>query len=306
MMTTSIADMHFPRFLTPIASTVARIIGLLAVAALLAGCSAVKLGYNNLGEVAYWWLDGYVDFTEEQAAPVREELARLHLWHRTEELPRLQAALRSLEELVPGDISPAQACAFVPQLRERLHATLERAEPAIVALATGLRPDQLLHLERKYQKNNSDFRKDWLQLDPPELNNKRLRQFLERSEMIYGRLDEPQRSALRRQIEQSVFDPQRILAERQRRQQDALQTLRRLAGQPVAASSEASRLMRGLLERSQESPDPIYRSLQQALMEEACRNVSVLHNTTTAAQRETAIHRLRAYQRDLRELSAQR
>jgi hypothetical protein len=305
MMTTSIAVMHFPRFLTPIASTVARIIGLLAVAAVLAGCSAIKLGYNSLGEVAYWWLDGYVDFTEEQATPVREDLARLHLWHRTEELPRLQALLRNLEELVPGDISAAQACAFVPLLRERLQAAVEKAEPAIVAFAMGLGPDQLMHLERKYQKNNSDFRKDWLQLAPPELNNKRLRQFLERSEMIYGRLSEPQRSALRRQIEQSKFDPQRILAERQRRQQDALQTLRQIAGQPVA-SGEARRLMQGLFERAQESPDPDYRSLQQVLMEEACRNVSVLHNKTTALQRETAIQRLRAYQRDLRELSAQR
>jgi hypothetical protein len=297
--------MQFPRFPTPLASTVVRIIGLLAVAAVLAGCSAIKLGYNNLGEAAYWWLDGYVDFTGEQAPPVREELARLHFWHRTEELPRLQAVLRNLEELVPGDISAAQACAVVPQLRERLHAALERAEPAIVALAMGLGPDQLLHLERKYQKNNSDFRKDWLRLASPELNNKRLRQFLERSEMIYGRLDEPQRSALRRQIEQSIFDPQRTLAERQRRQQDALQTLRQLAGQPVAFD-EAGRLMRGLLERAQESPDPTYRSLQKALIEETCRSVSVLHNTTTAAQRETALHRLRSWQRDLTELSAQR
>ena len=89
----------------------------------------------------------------------------------------------------------------------------------------------------------------------PELNNKRLRQFLERGETIYGRLDEPQRSALRRQIEQSVFDPQRILAERQRRQQDALQTLRQLAGQPVA-SGEARRMLRGLLERSRNLPIP--------------------------------------------------
>ena len=65
-------------------------------------------------------------------------------------------------------------------------------------------------------------------------------------------------------------------------------------------------MMRGLLERAQESPDPTYRGMQQALMEEACRNVSVLHNSTTAAQRETAVHRLRGYQRDLRELSTQR
>jgi hypothetical protein len=297
--------MQIPCFLTTLSSTVARIIGLLAVAAALAGCSAIKLGYNSLGEVAYWWLDGYVDFTEEQATRVREDLARLHLWHRTQELPRLRTVLRSLEELMPGDISAAQACAFVPQLRERFKAVTDSAESAVVTLAMGLGPGQLLHLERKYQKNNSDFHKKWVGLDPTELNDKRLRQFLERSEMIYGRLDEPQRGALRRQVERSIFDPQRILAERQRRQQDALQTLRRLAGQPVDFS-EARRLLRGLLERAQQSPDPAYRSYQRALMEEACQNASVLHNSTSAAQREAAVQRLQAYQRDLRDLSAQR
>ena len=291
--------------MTTLSSTVARIIGLLAVAAALAGCSAIKLGYNSLGEVTYWWLDGYIDFTEEQATHVREHLARLHLWHRTQELPRLQTVLRSLEELVPGDISAAQACAFIPQLRERLKAVTDSAEPAVVTVAMGLGPNQLLHLERKYQKNNSDFRKNWVRLAPTELNDKRLRRFLERGEMIYGRLDEPQRSALRRQIEQSIFDPRRSLAERQRRQQDALQTLRKLAGQPVAFS-EASRLLRGYLERAQESPDPAYRSYQQALTEETCRNASVLHNSTSAAQREAAVQRLQAYQRDLRDLSARR
>ena len=291
--------------MTPIASTVARIIGLLALATALAGCSAIKLGYNNLGEVTFWWLDGYVDFSEEQATRVREDLARLHLWHRTEELPRLATVLRSLEELIPADISAGQACAFVPQLRRRFDAVTDRAEPAIVTLAIGLGADQLRHLERKYQKNNADFRKEWVRLAPAELNEKRLKQLLERGEMIYGRLDEPQRSASRKQIEQSIFDPHRILAERQRRQQDALQTLRKLVGQAVPFD-EARRLLRGYLERAQKSPDAGYRGYQQALIEEACRNISVLHNSTTPEQREAAVQRLRAYQRDLRELSAQR
>ena len=290
--------MHFPCFLT-------RIIGLLAVAAALAGCSAVKLGYNNLDEVTYWWLDGYLDFTEEQAPRIREDLARLHFWHRTQELPRVATVLRSLEELVTGDISAAQACAFVPRLRERFEAVSERAEPAVVTLAMDLGTDQLRHLERKYQKNNADFRKEWMRLAATELADKRLKQFLERAEMIYGRLDEPQRIALRRQIEQSAFDPKRTLAERQRRQQDALQTLRKLAGQPVPFG-EARRLLRSYLERAQESPDAAYRSYQQALIDEACRGFSVLHNSTTAAQREAAVQRLRAYQRDLRELAAPR
>jgi hypothetical protein len=65
----------------------ARIIVLPALVAGLAACSAIKLGYNNLDEIAYWWLDSYVDFTDDQAPRAREDLARLHWWHRNEELP---------------------------------------------------------------------------------------------------------------------------------------------------------------------------------------------------------------------------
>ena len=54
-----------------------RIIGALGLALALAGCSAIKLAYNNLPEVSYWWLDRYVDFTEGQSQQVREELSRL-------------------------------------------------------------------------------------------------------------------------------------------------------------------------------------------------------------------------------------
>ncbi|MBA3771122.1 MAG: hypothetical protein H0X13_01170 [Ramlibacter sp.] len=296
--------MHFPCLSTTTASRVARIIGLLALTAVLAACNAIKLGYNNLDEVAYWWLDGYVDFTDEQATLVRQDIARIHLWHRTHELPRVGALLRELEELAPNDISTPRACAFVPALRERLQAVADQAEPAVVTLAMGLGP-QLQHLERKYEKNNADYRKEWVKLSPAEQADKRVRKFLERGEMIYGALDEPQRIALRRQVEQSVFDPRRILAERQRRQQDALQTLRKLTGQPVPFS-EARRLLRDYLARAQESPDAAYRGYQEKLVEESCRSFAALHNSTTASQRAAAVRQLRAYQRDFAELAARR
>jgi hypothetical protein len=296
--------MHIPSFLTTIASRFARIISLLAVAAALAACSALKLGYNNLDEVAYWWLDGYIDFSDEQVPLVREDLARLHLWHRTQELPRLAGMLRSMEELAPGDITVAQACAFVPQLRERLDALTERAEPAVITLALGLAPDQLRHLERKYERNNASYRKDWIKPSPAAQHEKRLKLFLERAEMLYGRLDDPQREVMRRQVEQSIFDAKRVLAERQRRQQDALKTLHQIAGQSVEFV-QARRLLRGYLERVQQSPDAAYRTFQQALIDEGCRSFAALHASTTPAQRETAVRKLQAYQRDLRELSAQ-
>ena len=44
-----------------------QIIGVLLLAALLGACSAVRLAYNNLPTVSYWWLDGYVDFDGAQS-----------------------------------------------------------------------------------------------------------------------------------------------------------------------------------------------------------------------------------------------
>lgn len=286
------------------ASRLGRIIGLLGLAALLAACSAIKLGYNTLDNVAYWWLDSYVDFTDEQAPRVREDLARLHQWHRANELPRFAGLLANMEQLAAGDVTPAQACAVFTQLRERLDVVADRAEPAVVTLATGLSPEQVAHLERRYGKNNTNYRKEWVLAPRPEQMDKRFEQFLERSEMVYGKLEEPQRRVLRSQLEASVFDPRRILAERQRRQRDLLRILERMAGAPIPFG-EARTLLRGYLDRVRDPPDPQDRAYRQAAINEVCAIVATLHNSTTAMQRESALRRLRAYQRDLRELAAQ-
>ena len=287
----------------PSPAGLARIIGLLTLAIALAACSTIKLGYSNVDDIAYWWMDSYLDFTDAQTTRVREDLARLHHWHRTQELPRIAATLHRMELLAPREVSPAQACTFVAPLRERLYALADRAEPAAVTLAMDLTAEQLAHLKRQYEKKNADYRKEWVQLTALQLREKRMKQFVQRSEIIYGELGESQRAVMRRLVETSIFDPARWLAERQRRQQDALQTLRKMAGQPLPMA-RARALMHDLIQRVQESPDPAYRAYQQALIDEACRNLSVLHNSTSPAQRETAVQRLRSYQRDLRELAA--
>lgn len=285
------------------ATKLARIISALAFAALLSGCSAIKLGYNNIDQAAYWWLDSYIDMSDAQATRVREDLGRLHLWHRTTELPRLAGLLQKVETLVAGEITAPQACQVVTDVRERLEALSAQAEPAVVSTAIDLTPAQLAHMERKYRRNNADYRKDWIDKTPAEQQDKRFKQLVERSEMIYGDLDEAQRTALKRQIGQMTFDAGRILAERERRQQDLLATLRKLKGQPL---DQARNAMRGLLDRGMNPPNPAYRAWQESVIQDSCRSFAAVHATTTAAQRETAVRRLRAYQRDLRELSAQR
>lgn len=282
-----------------------RIILALALALALGACSAIKLGYTSLPELAYWWLDGFADFNDTQRAQVRAELAKLHGWHRQQELPKVAELLGRMEQMVPGDISPQQACALLSEARARMDAVADVAEPAVVSVATSLTGRQLRHMERKFRSSNDNFRKDNIDLPAHEAMEKRYEQMLDRLEMIYGRLDAPQRAVLKQGVAHSAYDAARILADRQRRQQDLLQTLR-LVTRADASPAEARPQLRAWLDRAQHSPDAAYRTWQEGLVQEGCRIFSAVHRSTTPAQREQAVKRLRAYQRDLRELSASR
>jgi hypothetical protein len=181
----------------------------------------------------------------------------------------------------------------------------DQAEPAVIALATSLTPQQLRHIERKFRSSNDNFRKEWIAPAPAERQDKRFARMLDRLEMIYGELDAPQEAVLRQGLAQSSYDPERLLSERQRRQQDLLQTLQRVA-RPEANAAEARVELRGWLERTQRPADPAYRAWQEGLLQEGCSIFSAVHQSTTEAQREKAARRLAAYQRDLRELAQSR
>ncbi|MEK7778560.1 MAG: hypothetical protein AAB293_00575, partial [Pseudomonadota bacterium] len=43
-----------------------RTIILLALLLLLNGCSLMRLGYNHGPQLAWWWIDSYLDFNQEQ------------------------------------------------------------------------------------------------------------------------------------------------------------------------------------------------------------------------------------------------
>lgn len=283
----------------------ARIIGVLLFVTALGACSAIRLAYNNLPEVSYWWLDGYFDFDSTQSPKVRDELAQLLAWHRQNELPKVITLLQEAQGLAPGEVTPAQACGFADSIRERLLAVTERAEPATTDLALTLSESQLQQLERKYAKLNNEYRKDWLDRTPAQVQEKRYDQFLDRMEDFYGRLTAEQRDLLKQQVAQSVFNPQLADAERRKRQQEALVMLRGFATKKPSPAEARSALHAYLLRIAEPPPGP-WRDQQQALLEEGCRNLAALHNGTSASQREQAVRRLQAYQSDLRQLVAAR
>lgn len=282
--------------------SLARIIGVLIAGFALAACSTLKLAYNNLPELSYWWLDGYLDFDGAQTPRVRDDLAELLAWHRRHELPRLVELLRAAQALAPEDITPQQACEFAGQIRERLLAVAVQAEGPGTGLALSLGEAQLQQLERKYAKNNTEYRKEWLERSRARWQEKRYEQFLERYEDFYGRLEPAQRELLKQQVAESRFDPPAFDAERRRRQQEVLALLRRFQTERTPPAEARAAIHAYVLRIAQPLPGP-WRERQQTLQQEGCRNMAALHNSTSAAQREQAVRRLRAYERDFGELS---
>lgn len=281
------------------------IIGVLLAAGAMQACSAVKIAYNQAAELAFWQLDGYFDFNGMQAPKVREELARIHQWHRQTQLPGYIETLEKWQSVLAGDIDEAQACAIFDDVRNKLQAISDHAVPVAGSLVGSLQPEQLEALKRKFSKLNAEYRSDFLEGKPAVLIDKRLKKAVSRAEMLYGSLDEAQVAVLRSRVAQSAFDANMSLNEYRRRQGDALQSLSPLInGQ--SNPQQARPAMQGYFERVANSPDPAYRSYQARLMRDGCKTFAALHNSTTALQRAKAQENLQSYAKDFGILVARR
>jgi hypothetical protein len=278
-----------------------------ALAALmtLSGCSTIKVVYNNSDDLIYWWLDGYADLQGEQKQFTRDTLAELQRWHRQQQLPEYVALLKRMQAMAPNDITPAQVCAVTEDMKSSFVTLLRFVEPANAKLATQLKPEQLRNIRQRFDKTNKTWKEDWLDPNAEDRLRYRIKQATNRLEDFYGHLDKPQRDVLHKWLSESIFDPKLSYAERERRQADSMQTFQRM-NQEGGATAQAQALLRGLTERSFNSPNERFRTYSKALWQENCEGFAKLHNSTTPAQRQRMLEALRGYEADFKVLMAQK
>jgi hypothetical protein len=274
----------------------------------LSGCSTLKVVYNNSDDLLYWWLDGYADLQDGQKQFTRDALTDLQRWHRQQQLPEYVALLKRMQSMAPNDITPAQVCMVTEDMKGSFLRLLRFIEAPSAQLAGQLSPDQLRSVRKRFDQTNKDWLADWLDPQAQDRLNYRTKQATNRLEDFYGRLDRPQREALNQWLSTSLFDPVQSYAERERRQADTMQTLQRLAQDGLAANKpdQAQALLRGLVDRSFNSPNERYRAYNRELWNENCEGFAKLHNSTTPAQRQRMVEALRGYEADFKTLMAQK
>ena len=269
---------------------------------LLPACSAIKLGYQQLPTLSYWWLDSTVSFSGNQTTAAKESIDKLYQWHRQEELPGYAALLQRTADLSAGPVQPGQLCRVVEEVQTRLDTLMRQAVVQAAPVAMALGPRQLSHLARQWERQNEEWEKEWLQGDSEARMERRLDKALSRYNSFYGELNTAQINLIKTQLAQSPWTAEWGRRDRQRRQQDLLSTLQRIT-QSNLTQAQAEAQLWGVWQRWLQPPDAGQRAVVQSLSQRACENLAQLHNTATAEQRVRVSRRLRAYERDLLDLN---
>jgi hypothetical protein len=278
--------------------------GLLALLILIAlqGCSAIKLGYQQLPTLSYWWLDSTVSFSSAQTPAAKEAIDKLYQWHRREELAGYGEVLQRIGQLSSGPLQAEQVCSVATDVQARLDVLMRQAVVQAAPVVLALGPRQLSHIARQWENKNEDWEKEWLQGDAQARLERRLDKAVNRFNSFYGELNPAQIGLLKAQLAQSPWTAEWGRRDRQRRQQDLLSTLQRVA-QSGMTPAQAEAQLWGVWQRWLAPTDAAQRNVLQSLSQRACENLAQLHNTTTPEQRVRVARRLRAYERDIQDLT---
>ena len=276
---------------------------ILAAAALLAACSTLRVAFGTAPQLTWWWLDGYADFTSEQAPDVRRAIDDWFEWQRVSQFAGHAELLAEMAEQVAAPTTPQQVCRWQARLFDRAGPALDRALVQAAVLLPRLDARQWRHMEQRFAKKDAELRPAFPHPDPAERQAEAARRQAERYERLYGRLEEAQRRLIAAAVAASPFEPERWLAERARRQRETLAVLQRLTAERADTDRRLAAL-RALTEQFERSPDPAYRSYRDRLAAHHCATFAQLHNATTPAQRQTARERLRGWAADLRAMAA--
>jgi hypothetical protein len=269
----------------------------------LAGCSALRLGYDQGPFLAHWWLDSRLAFTSEQSARAKDALAQWFAWHRATQLGDYAGWLAQARADAAATVTPQQVCRWSDDVRRRIDPLTERLLPTLAEVVPTLTLEQMGRLEQRLAEDDAKRRKDFMQPRTEQRWEASTERTIERFETFYGPLEPAQRALVGASVRASPFDPARWWAERQASQAEMMTALRKLSGDRRPSAQVAADLRQAVQRRWLAVP-PESASYRERLAQHQCELAAALHNAATPAQRRHLADKLQGWEGDLRTLAA--
>ncbi|MDQ1829960.1 DUF6279 family lipoprotein [Massilia scottii] len=280
-----------------------RVLCLVAMVAVLTACSGIKLAYNQGDTLLYWWLDAYVDLDSEQAPEVKQDIKELFKWHRQTQLKDYVHILTNAQRQLAGNLSKADLDADYRDIIARTELLAQKALPELTDLALSIKPEQLAHIEKKFDKNNETFRKKFIRGSVEDLQQKRFKKSMEQFDLWFGDFSKEQEVTLRKASDARPLNNQIWLDDRIRRQQKILTVLRKIDKENLgkeAAAPLVQGLIKDMLSRGSENK-PFFDTSTDGTMQMILTAVKI----ATPEQKAHAQKRMQGWISDFNTLAAQ-
>ncbi|MBI3919568.1 MAG: hypothetical protein HY322_21475 [Betaproteobacteria bacterium] len=135
--------------------TFARAVVLVLCAVVMAGCSLMRLGYGQLDHIAAWMADDYFDLDHQQKEEFHKRFARLHDWHRYEQLPGYAAFLREIKARVEKGLAREDVIWVTEGVRVRYRTIARRGADDAATLLLTITPQQIEALKRQWERTTA-------------------------------------------------------------------------------------------------------------------------------------------------------
>lgn len=274
----------------------ARLLAALAAGAVLSGCSAMRLAYDNADTYLRWRAGSYFDLQGDAGDEFEERIDAFFDWHRAKALPNYarlseEAAKRLGDGLSPDDLVWGYD-ALMAQARESLRTAATQVAPFLDRMSA----EQISHFERRLAEDNRRFARENLKGSEAERRARRAKQMKDRLEEWVGRLTQAQLERVKLYAQRTPLTDELRDRDRKRLQAEVLGMIRK---------REAAKRLPELAARWQEGRDPAFVALNEAWRKEFYALLLDLDRMLTPAQRAKAIANFRRYAEDFSVLSGQ-
>ena len=271
----------------------------------VAGCSSLRLAYNNGDTVLYWWLNAYVDLDRDQKGWVREDIDKLFDWHRKTQLKDYVEILRKGQKQVQGNPTQADLMADYSEIKSRTQSLLLKAAPDLADLARSLKPEQVAQMEKKFKSNNDDYRKKFLTGDQEKRQQLRYKKSMEQFELWFGSFSSEQEAIIRKASDARPLDNEIWLDERSRRQRNVLALVQKVQNEKLGKEATVA-LINTLIK---DSFDRLEHSDRKAFFDafenSTAQMILTVIKIATPAQKAHAVKRMQGWIDDFNSLAAQ-
>jgi hypothetical protein len=273
---------------------------LLLAAALLSGCSSLKIAYSFADSVLEGRAEDYLDLSAEQEAELERQTAALISWHRQAMLPKYAVFFRHQADIAEaGGWSRPQLSAAFAKFRALVDETVAGAAPFVADVLAGhTTPEKLKHLEARMAEYVAEVRAEEAKETPQQGVDAWVARRAERISRFTGPLTDAQLAIIRRYSESGMDNAMRWLENRELRQ-GALVTF--LRAEPTR--TEIARFVHRILLHGHEIVDPGYRAVVEqrwALRERMYFDVLA---RLSDGQRRELVATLRGYAADMIDLA---